>query len=335
MKKLSTKLSLILLVMSLFFLLNHSSYAQAPNPCTPDCEDTAWVNNNITVNLRGCNPNCYVKIYYSYRIACGVFQDVQIRKVETLTNYCINCSIKDLYMQSLYAVITINPMNFVPHVGDSGCSTIWRVSAGGCLASWQIYYHDPTHEGDTLTIIQKCLGPNVPCCLAYMKVCRYPRPGFIPPKPDSVTISTLSNSYPAYNCNGTIIPHVDTLPPPPDTTICRPICDWFNDVVYITPKIAQFSDVLNNDFSEQKSIILYPNPAESVFKFDLNSPDAGNVNIRIYDSKQNLVQSEERFVINGWNNLQIPVNQLASGNYNIMISINGIVVHSKKLQIIK
>ena len=317
------------------FVVSSTIYAQAPAPCNPDCEDTAWHNNSMVVNLRGCNQYCYAKIYFSWRIACGVFQDVQVTKVESLTPYCNLCSIHDLYMQALYAIITLNPMGFNPQIGTKGCNTIWRVTAGGCIASWQIYYHDPTHEGDTLTIVQKCVSPSVPCCLAYMQVCRYPRPGYIPPKPDSVTISSLSNSYPEYNCKGATIPHVDTLPPPPDTTSCQPICEWFTDVVYQTPIVAPITSVDESEIPAKQGVTLYPNPTDNKFRFDINSPETGELSIEIYDLKQNVIKVVKRNILEGWNSLEIDVTGINTGNYFIVLNVNGTMIHSTKLEIIK
>lgn len=315
-----------ILLSLLFFSIVENTNAQEPEPCTPDCEDTTWVNDNITVNLRGCNPNCYVKIFYSTREACGIWQDIQVTRVETLTGYCNSCSTKDLFLQAYYAVITINRMGFEPKVGESGCDNIWRATAGGCLASWQIYYHDPTHQGDTLTILQKCDDDQVPCCLKELRVCRYLRDE----KPDSVTIDPLGGPpYPTYNCHGATIPSVDTLPPPPDGTECEPVCDWFDDIFFSSEKKSYAQNLT------QETSTLYPNPASNIISFDINATDGGTLKSQIFTSDGKIIKTSYSNLSSGWNNIGIDIQTLNTGSYYLKTYINGNYLHTQKFVVTK
>lgn len=307
-------------ILMMFFV--DTTNAQNPVPCTPDCEDTTWVHTSIPVNLRGCDQHCYVIIYYSYRIACGTYQDLQVTRIETQTTYCNNCSTKDLFLQAYYAVITINEMNFEPRVGEEGCNYVWRVSAGGCLASWLIYYHDPSHQGDTLRILQKCDGEETPCCLKNLRVCRFKREV---PLPDSVTITpTAGDPYPAYTCAGDTIPKVDTLPQAPDSVQCEPVCDWFDDILFNSEKRSFYIE------TESMKTPLYPNPAHSKIGFDIEVREIGMLKTEIYSVEGQLVKTHATELGQGWNTIEIDIGELTPGQYNIITSINGTYLHTKK-----
>jgi hypothetical protein len=67
----------------------------------------------------------------------------------------------------------------------------------------------------------------------------------------------------------------------------------------------------------------YPNPAESFINLDFTSKEAGNVKIRIYNLKGEIVIDELREATQGLNRMQIPNPAPAGGVHTMEVEVNG------------
>ncbi len=89
------------------------------------------------------------------------------------------------------------------------------------------------------------------------------------------------------------------------------------------------SDIANNNFN----INIYPNPTTDYVSISMNTENSSNINISIYDiTGKEIIKSSEGN-INGTKIINIPLNELSSGNYIIRISIDNEPIAIKKLVI--
>ncbi|MCC6330844.1 MAG: T9SS type A sorting domain-containing protein [Ignavibacteria bacterium] len=130
-----------------------------PPPCVPDCFGDPFGPTQIAVFTTP--SGCVVRVWYSSRLACGIYRDVAIQKVEIIGSCGTPTS---MLMDEITAHLFLtNPMGF-PEPDTATCDTLYRVTRGQC---WRRDTIDC--DGDTLML--PCgVGPS--CCLVKYEVCR-------------------------------------------------------------------------------------------------------------------------------------------------------------------
>jgi hypothetical protein len=290
-------------------------------PCTPDCFDTPF-GQPLThrFDILGCSGPCQIKVTYVTRKACNHWQDLQILRME-ISEGCTGCSESYLYRMAIMGIIDINTMNFEP---DSvGCSTIWRVTQGGCWSEW-VYYFIDLGAGtiDTVNVLEPCLQTE--CCYQPMKVCKTLGP------PKTITI-TLDTNYvpPSINCDGVWLEN----PLTGWIMECEPKCDWLHALegTYEPPALSLYGkEVIENDIRTKSSIGIKLIQLNDFLQVQLKNNGINSVKIRILDisGKEKVTISQN--INDGQNIVRIPVDDLSSGAYILTIIADDYLVKTEK-----
>ncbi len=199
----------ILLVALLGALCLGSPALAQDQPCKPDCPGSNWVlpPSSYVVTLPG---GCKVNVVYTTRLACGVWNDMQILAIDQIMPFDESCvsyarmESKDFLALITQDVLEANPMGFPPAPpvppATRNCSSNWRVVAGSCWMK-AMHYEDP-HTMEPLPLWQPCHGEE--CCLKYYRVCVDPC--------GNRTVDQTSSSTPNPSC-----PIIGSYP-------CTPVC---------------------------------------------------------------------------------------------------------------
>jgi hypothetical protein len=312
-------------------LCDTTNYEQPiKDPCVSDCEHTPFLQPRFEIlRLDNC-PNCFIKVYYTYREACFTYQDLQILKIQLLTPACNNCSMSSIYKEALVKIIQINPMNFNPRYNNDSCATIWRIVQGGCWASWismRWVTNGETSYWETITEWEPCDSSE--CCLQPLTVCRFSWGIRITPGQMINEVDTCINIF-STNIWG-------------DTVYCEPKCEWLLNLAgdYIYPPLLINTP---NDFSTRSKPNLNINPDffgfnisndNSELKILINSPEITTIDVRIKDIFGNILMKTEYTVQKGESRKFIDIRNLVTGIYIYSIAIKGKDTLSGKISIVR
>lgn len=300
-------------------------------PCNPDCPYTPFSLAYLTniFYLSGC-PGCAVRVTYTSRKACGIFQDLQIMRIELMTPPCFGCPIDAIYRQTLGAIVALDRMGFDPKPGSvkpptkQKCSTIWRVAHGSCWAQWKFYTTNGTHV-DSVVIWEPCY--NAACCLQPMRVCR--------DTSDNVTISIDTNYSNMAQCDNTYI--VD--PYHHDTLYCNPVCYWTGQISGIYPytvPVAKYStDEDEFDITAPGTYGIQVNQNADILNFGIRSNTSSEVVIQIFDLGGNAKLKEQFTAPNGTSYHRVNISNLPTGVYLYSVTIGGVKLQTDKFSIVR
>ncbi len=168
-----TKVLFFLMLLFFPFLIQ-----EAKSQCLPDCFNDAWGNTEYYNIQNDCG---IFGVEYSTRFACGMYFDVEIRKI--FVDY-IKPECKDMDKKEFINMITLemlmqNPMEFPPDSNKPGCQENWRVMTGGCWVqaflcgvgnikeTKLLSDKDPIEKGGKFI---SCSNDGI-CCLEFFKVC--------------------------------------------------------------------------------------------------------------------------------------------------------------------
>ncbi len=325
MKKLI--LSVVFALAMLFVSAN--IYAdEVPDPCVPDCQNDPFVEppSVIYAKVPSCSnstDSCVIKIWFTWRIACNIWQDLQILKIQTLTDTtngftCSGCPDEALFKAAIASAIQMNPMNFKPNLPNNpGCYTIWRVGAASCWTKWDVW--NPEFQ-DWETIYYPCIGG---CCLSPTTVCR-----------DSNNVVTITTNGPmiggSFSCYNATPPDGDFFPAGLN---CTGVCNWlvFDDYTVSKTSTDTEYDYMNST-SELK--VIYNQFNESI-SIDIFHEAKAEITLEIVDINGNFVLSKDEYIQNGQNHFEYPLNNLASGAYFYKFIIEGMEIYTGKFNVVK
>ncbi len=306
MSRVSLYIKTVNMAIAALFLFSATLTAQNPNPpepCIPDCSTDVWTPGYpMVISVVDCGDwmlgFCAVKVYWQWRIACGMYRDLQITDIEFLDADCftVRCTspfdtperwlnyITELFMQT-------NPMGWPPHNLDE-CEPYWRVSAGSC---WKYNdasateganpYFEPCDASDCcLTLYEVCLrGPGGPCCEGHGVWTA-----------NHLEATQVSTSVP--NCDPGCIP------------FCR---DDSRKESFSLPG----SSFLPSR-SELHQVIPQPSPVNaSTFTIAYSVENEGQVTLEISDMTARPVASIALSEASGSHSVQVDVGDLANGSY--------------------
>ncbi len=175
-----------------------------------DCPENDWLTEDpATYTL----PNgCEVRVFFKYRFGCDpdYFQDLLIEYIQVLNN--CGSPQQEIFQQTAEALITADPMGFLPLPGTTGCSDQWRITIKSC---WKVDVIWDFLTGLT-TVMHPC-GDSA-CCLQRYRVCRNP---FSVNKIGTTSVTGVPDcvDLPSW----TLI----TIP-----SVCHTTCDWLNIEIY-------------------------------------------------------------------------------------------------------
>lgn len=294
-------------------------------PCIPDCPgDTFRIYGPTIFALSGC-PGCFVRVTYGARKACGVFQDLQILKMELSPACTTSCSMDSIFKQTVLGIIDFNAMGFDPM--STGCNTTWRIAQGGCWASWTYYKVNPTSGiTDTVIVWEPC--EKTACCLQPMTVCKYTNPKRI--------VITYGSAYNGVsNCNDTWLQDKITgwiFP-------CSPKCDWLNGLEGSHLGIANpgdspipmFKTSNKGDYGVGISVTI----KDKLLAMMIKNEQSASTEITISNLKGEIVNKTNFKLHSNDNYFNIDLNNYETGTYVYSITIDGIIFQTDKFIIAK
>lgn len=287
--------------------------------CVPDCENSPWEPvREDTYILQGC-PGCIINVAFTFRKACDIYQDLQIARIELLTNECSNCDIDKIYAMALDAVITENIMEFEPD-NPGECSTVWRIAHGGCWAEWLYYRYENGKVVDTVKAFEVC--KDLKCCLQPMEVCR---------KDNYVRITPLGNgTYNAETCKDVKYKLGNAL------LNCFPACDWLGKINGSSGN-DHFKKVETNlRVDYDNSYGLNTGIQDNILSVLIKTPKSCKAEVKVYDVSGKEIINESSEISTGTiNTLQVGLGNLQFGNYIFTVIVDGITLKSQKFNINK
>jgi hypothetical protein len=308
MKNLSFSFILVL-IFSAYVVSNNVNAQQTPPPCTPDCEATPFFAPPVFNDFYFDN-GCIIRVYYTWRHACNTWYDVQIVRIETLNPLCNAYSDKQLLDSAFKKVLEFNRMGYPPAPGN--CDLNWRITTASCWSTWTIIV-----TGQEFKVLLPCTGAG--CCYQPYQVCR--------DLANKITITPLGEPWAAVNCSSAIPP---TYPP---GLTCQSICEWLWIDDYHPGLIKPNEDGTQNLPASTIQINTYAN-GESL-ELLVNSVEKGNFTIIIADVYGKSFLKESGVVENSSTPINIDTSKLISGNYIYDVYMNGNLLYSGKLSIVK
>jgi hypothetical protein len=328
--------------------------ADPSTACVPDCpQDTFEIQETLVMTPKMCE-DCKVFISYSTRISCNGDKDIQIlglHKVSTTPGACAACDEKDIHLEAIHFIVNQNEMEFDMPTGINECDTLFRVSQANC---WGHYIKYETvkiggHEVIRSTIV------NVPCasgcCVRRVRVCRKLNKLEIEPLPTPLGQAETCTPDGVYDR----LPSGDILVP--RSGGCHYTCDYLAD-------LDKLNDILDGDWSDDDGPIDVSDP--NLYRSALPSPDniqqdeivnsgtfaishdentvlvdfknmtgSQNVQVAVYTVAGQLVQMQESTIAQSSETIHLQLPVVASGTYLVAVSVNGKVVTTETITIVK
>ena len=302
MKKINFLVAICFVIMFLFGFNSNLKAQDIPPPCVPDCEYTPF--GPTVYNDFYFDNFCIIRVWYTWRIACDNYYDVQIVKIQTVNPYCNEYTNRQLFESAFKKIIQLNRMGYPPAYG--GCNVNWRITTASCWAFWTIIVF-----GQELKVMLPCTGTG--CCYQPYRVCR--------DEFGNVTLTPLGNPWPAVDC-------IDAIPPsPPPGLTCFPICDW----IYFTqlPGIIKPND---EGHSPVGNILKVEQMQEDeTLQLIFQTVKKVNFSVRITDVYGIQLIEKSGVVDDPFDPVNISTSELNSGNYLYNVYIDGILLYSGKL----
>ena len=152
----------------------------AVEPCIPDCPQTPFQKRDretLKFEIGEECPDCFVIVTYTWRMACSIWQDLQILEmIFDEDGPCSRCNIEKIYESVLTGIIALSNRpapapNFRPRQAPD-CHTQWRVANAGCWNEDRWYILQPGGVLKEVIVWRPCEYIGAPCCLQPIRVCR-------------------------------------------------------------------------------------------------------------------------------------------------------------------
>lgn len=159
-----------IVLISLLFVFAISNMKSEDMDCIPDCPDDQF-NYNCPV-FTTTFGNCTMRIYWGYRLACGVYHDIIITGID----YWGDCSLLSERDMLDFAALYIMKSNFVRDPAPAGLGWPYPSGPGDCVTNWRVNkwscWRQHIMATEEYSRIVACNNdPLVPCCLTWYKIC--------------------------------------------------------------------------------------------------------------------------------------------------------------------
>lgn len=301
-------------------------------PCVPDCPQVPWERRpDLKRPMAGC-PECEMNITYYSREACGKY-DIQITGIEKYStnpmnpNACYLCDEIDTYIEAVQAIINENDMKFpFPKDSTEACLNTFRISKSSCWETWDLAQYGPNEEPVRKWVIT--IPCTSDCCLREVKVCKNSNGDY--------TMQDLGSVSNITDCGNN--PPVGTHSP---ETFCHYTCDYLDNMFTTFKQVSSSDNGIFDILKEERKnpdvlfSMIHASSNNEYLKINIKETTGKNVNIRIIDMK-GVVVSELQSTLNlRNNNFNIGLDKLVSGAYFYSIEIDGIIVKSDNLILVK
>jgi hypothetical protein len=320
---------------------------EPPTICVPDCEQVAFeMQEDFPFYPQTC-PGCEVIVSYATRTSCNGDKDIQIlglHKISNTPNACENCDDRDIHQEAIHRVIQKNAMKFdMPESGH--CDTLFRISQATCwgeLIKFNV-------QGSTIQVITVSVPCESACCVRRIRLCNTPL-GMIPePIGPPAGQSGTCDPDGIFDKIGGV---VDVLVP--SSGGCRYKCHYMDD-------LDRLSDLLDDDWVDDGPIDFNdPNlyrqgnqPKDSTQaapskhgEFQITQTDTEltvefshtsllQAQVALYNVTGQMLEFADATVDTGSATLSVPLTDIASGTYYVSIYVDGQIVTTKNIVIVK
>jgi len=285
------------------------------NICTPDCFNNEWETplwKRVEVPQ---GSNCFVNVLYTYRTACPPenYQDLQVLLIRT--NGCpTNLTNKQIYQETVYGLVKLNPMGFKPNLVYPGCDTLWRLIKTDCMRNLYVYNLPSfTNPIGHLSVVYLPCDFGV-CCVQKYTVCR-----------DSTDDVTLTPTGTLIGNNSNDCQYIEDMPlplfgpngeflgPMLSPEICYSTCDWVT--------ISHHGDLIvpgKASSMEYEDLKLSSN----ILRIACNEEKKCDVKIDYFNLQGNIMHSQSLVLSTSENNIDITSYVSQQGIYIFRIYIN-------------
>jgi hypothetical protein len=290
-----------------------------PYLCNPDCDSSEW--SAPITNIFTLPGGCQIEVIYTFRHGCdGMFQDIQILSIKELNANCV-FDWEQLFKTAFREIIKQNSMGFNPQVGTTGCDQTWRVSAASCWI-FVIMSGDP-HDPTPRKVMMPCEFAD--CCLQPLQVCREQNPN--PPPPDIVTITPLGDPSPVNDC-AQAQPRKGY-----ETNNCNPTCQWLWLTLY--PRVGSQEEKSENKVLVNDLRVSFADNSDLLDVIFNAQSEIGKLSVKVTDLQGNSMSEKSENVKTGENSIKINTSKFHTGIYIYSIYLNGIMVKSEKISIVR
>ena len=336
---------------------------EEPEPCTPDCITDNWEFDGFGRPFKGFitltinNETVNITYEYTYRYACGQYQDIQVlsfvcTSTGVITDYAeiYALMIQDI-IENQGAITGFTPSTDNMVDDEERCDSTWRVMAGSCWADIEVAISQSLEYPDGLAVDlstseyeelptstlpdilsshlsnfgQSAVGSGciqtkceTDCCLQQIKVCvTQTANGLVWNK------SVLDLPDNQINCDELYYHYNDYDLP------CEPRCSW----LVTMNNYWGNNKIIINEEKDKQAIQTYL--SQNQFEIISNDSEEGTMYVKIYDNIGNLLISQNKMLGNGKQRLLVNTTELRTGSYYYTITINGKIMKSKKFIIVK
>lgn len=301
-------------------------------PCVPDCALVPWVKQpDLQVAMIGC-PGCAMNISYYSRKGCGK-SDIQITSIEKHNtnpnnpNACNLCDEVDTYREALQAIISHNQMGFIlPETDQDPCLTTFRVSKSSCWATWDLSSYGPNEELLWKWVLTKPC--NSDCCLRELKICKLANGDYTIEDIGSVT------NIPSCNNQGGLSTSNGNIP-------CHYTCDYLDNIntsfKAISSSRINIFDEINESIKHSSNLFVMINVSNDNQYLNINVEETTGqiITIKLFSIRGELVNELVSTLNPNFNNFNMGLDKLLSGSYLYAIDIDGIIVKSDNIILVK
>jgi hypothetical protein len=271
--------------------------------------------------------DCYFRFQYYIR-ECDEFKQIQITAwelTEESDQSCLECDFSSIFQAGIIAIWNYNVMNWTKHENGNWCHLNHVAGIYSCMEYNSNYTPPNLIYGKTNSknnsnmegTVRQFYPCDESCCSAFYEVCFNP-----------VTGNVASITYLSYLAYSTIC---DSQNPN-----CQPVCDELDFDYYSIQIPIHYNKEkkyeYENNSNEEISII--PNPSSNSMEAILSLNEKGPIEIVITDNIGNIVITKKSFKTQNEFSEIIDLNNLASGKYFILMSINS-QIHRKSFYIKK
>lgn len=300
-------------------------------PCVPDCETVPWEKqDDIQQQMINC-PDCEMNISYYSRKGCGK-SDIQITSIEKYStdpnnpNACSGCDDVVTYREAVQAIINDNEMGFdFPVEHTDPCLSTFRVAKSSCWATWDMSSYGPNEELlFKWTLTKPC---DSDCCLRELRICKLANGNY--------TIEDIGSITGNPSCTGTMNTVGGGGIP------CQYACDYLENINTSFKGISNSDNNIFDDLHESKTnqnnlfVMISASNDNEYLNINIEETTGQYITIRLFNINGKEVSELTSELNPNHNSFNLSLNKLVSGSYLYAVEIDGIIVKTDNIVIIK
>jgi hypothetical protein len=322
--------------------------------CVPDCPEDEFEKGNTVVVFSDSCQQCLIYVSYEYRQACdSTYQDIQITEITrkpidgAFEGACGGCTSKEVMQEAVFNLINKNPMDFKLPTVRGECDTSWRVVQASCWMTYHVYDFSPS--GDKIFPIEVRTPCEPSCCVKPIQICRKVEgDGYdVENIPHRETVTTTCDP----NATLRVVAPLDEFFIP-ENGGCRFSCDELDGLKDLSDEYdwtdgdtisfnggggpylrSASSEQIDNEMHKHVEFRFVQDTEYLTVEF-WNS-NARTVTLSLYTLTGQLLTTQDESIEQGIASLRANLQPYASGTYIVNITVDGVMLRSGVIQIVK